>query len=122
MITIRPPARVSRRQLIIVLMTAALALVLWAFAQISDQGFQGRIAQIDRAILLAMRNPQDPSDPIGPRALELATRDLTALGSMTVLGILTVVIGGYLIYDGKRRIAFLLWGSVASGWVASVTL
>ena len=45
----------------------------------------------DRAIMLALRVPGDPAQPIGPRWLHAALVDVTALGSGTVL---TLVVAG----------------------------
>ncbi len=45
----------------------------------------------DRVIMLALRVPGDPAQPIGPRWLHAALVDVTALGSGTVL---TLVVAG----------------------------
>jgi undecaprenyl-diphosphatase len=52
---------------------------------------EGETRAFDRHLLLLLRAPGDPSDPIGPRAFEEAMRDVTALGGFTVLTLVTVV-------------------------------
>ena len=72
---------------------AALFLVagaIWAFAKLASEMIEGDLSAFDKAILLGLRNPNDLADPIGPKAIEIAMRDLTALGGVTVLSILTV--------------------------------
>ncbi|RYZ98946.1 MAG: phosphatase PAP2 family protein, partial [Moraxellaceae bacterium] len=54
------------------------------------------------------RNPADLSDPIGPRWVEEIGRDFTALGGNAVLTLLTLATVGFLIFEGKRRIAVVV--------------
>lgn len=72
-----------------------LALLLatcltWGFIELADEVNEGETASIDQQILLAMRNPDDLSDPIGPEIAEEIGRDLTALGGIAILGLLTL--------------------------------
>jgi undecaprenyl-diphosphatase len=97
---------------------AALLSGIWLFALLADEVFEGDTATIDHKILLAMRTPGNPGDPIGPPVVEEAARDITALGGVTVLGFLTLAVGGFLILDGKARMALFLWGAVVTGVIA----
>ncbi len=101
---------------------AAIAAGFWIFVALAGEVREGDTNSIDRAVLLAMRNPSDVRQPFGPPALESSARDVTALGGPTVLTFLTLAIGGFLILDGKRRTAFFLWGAVASGTVIGALL
>jgi undecaprenyl-diphosphatase len=56
----------------------------WAFIEIADEVLEGGTRGIDRALLLAFRSADDPSDPWGPRWFKEVMRDLTALGGMAV--------------------------------------
>lgn len=67
----------------------------------------------DRAIMLALRVPGDPAQPIGPRWLHAALVDVTALGSGTVL---TLVVAGTIGLLLVRR----LW--LTAGLVAAATI
>ena len=44
--------------------------------------------------MLALRNPSDFSDPLGPAWLEEAARDITGLGSYAVLGFVFCAVVG----------------------------
>jgi undecaprenyl-diphosphatase len=101
---------------------ALIAAGAWMFVLLAGEVMEGDTQSIDTNILLAMRNPSDVRQPLGPPALQVSARDVTALGGVTVLGFLTAATGGFLILDGKRRTAFFLWGSVVSGLLISTLL
>lgn len=90
--------RLESRALILVIGAAG---ALWAFFNIAGEMSEGETQAIDRHILLALRNPADPSDPIGSRSFEEAMRDVTALGGVTVMVLVTVV--GVLAFLMHRR-------------------
>ena len=60
--------------------------------------------------------------PLGPRWLVEAGRDVTALGGVTVLTLMTVAAAGYLALDGKRGAMLLMLSAVVSGAAASGSL
>jgi undecaprenyl-diphosphatase len=92
-----------------------LAGGLFAFARIMDEVVEGETHGFDQAILLALRNPADRADPIGPLWLEIMMRDYTSLGSHAVLGLMGVLAFGYLLLVGKRLSAGMLAFSFAGG-------
>jgi len=94
----------------------------WAFIELAENVMQGDTRAFDKLILLALRNPADLSDPIGPKWVEEVGRDFTALGGMAVLMLLTFSVIGYLLLDRKRRTALLVAFSVGSGMVMSLVL
>ncbi len=73
----------------------------------------------DREILLALRKPEDLSDPVGPDWLQHAATDLTSLGGLSVLITLVAAIGGFLLLDGRRSTALLLLASSIGATVVS---
>ena len=85
------------------------------FAELVDEVLEGSTDAFDRGVLLALRSATDLSDPIGPRWLELAIRDITALGGTTVLSLITIAAVGYLVADRKGHTALLLVGAVIGG-------
>lgn len=99
----------------VLVMVALLAGGLLGFALLADEVREGDTRSFDEAVLLALRNPADRSDPVGPLWLEEAGRDITALGSFSVLMILTLSAAGYLLLSGKRRATLFLLGSIAGG-------
>ena len=90
---------------------------MWLFLEVADEVREGELAQIDRQILLLFRNPADPEDPIGPVWLEEAMRDLTALGSVVVLTLITLATAVYLALANKRRAALFLLIAIGGGIV-----
>jgi undecaprenyl-diphosphatase len=100
----------------------ALAGILYAFSALVDEVGEGETRAFDTAILLALRNPADTSDPIGPWWLEVMFRDLTSLGSTAVLTLITVIAIGYLLIDGKRGAALLVLAAIGGGTGLSVLL
>ncbi|MEQ8616837.1 MAG: phosphatase PAP2 family protein [Lacipirellulaceae bacterium] len=66
------------------------ACLTWGFIELADEVSEGETASLDEQILLAMRNPANLNDPIGPEIAEEIGRDLTALGGIAILGLLTV--------------------------------
>jgi undecaprenyl-diphosphatase len=76
------------------LMVAAGGLL--AFLQVSDEVAEGDTHAFDLAVLKALRLPGDPNSLIGPKWLHLAATDVTALGSVTVLGLIVLLAVAFL--------------------------
>ena len=64
-----------------------------------------------------MRSGADPSQPIGPLWLEASVKDITALGSPTVLAIVTMLAVAYLAIARRYRLALVTGLSIAGGSV-----
>jgi undecaprenyl-diphosphatase len=95
---------------------------LLGFLSLTDEVLEGETGAFDRAILLALRNPTDLGNPIGPAWLAEAARDVTALGSMTVLGLATLLVAMFLAMGRKRAAAALVVVSVGGGMLLSSLL
>ncbi|MDF2618429.1 MAG: phosphoesterase PA-phosphatase related protein [Xanthobacteraceae bacterium] len=106
---------------VLVALTGA-ALGLWIFASIADEVVEGETHGFDEAVLLAFRAPGDPADPLGPRWLEIMMMDITALGSTTVLALITLMVTGLLVVDRKRSAALFVLAATASGGALSYLL
>jgi len=107
-------ARLRREAWLLGALTAGMASV-WAFFGIADEVFEGEAHAFDRAVMLLMRDPADPSLPWGPPWFPEMVRDATALGSMFVITLVTLVTIGFLWMSGKRGGALLVALSVAGG-------
>jgi undecaprenyl-diphosphatase len=101
---------------------AAVILMLAGFGVLADEVVEGSTLAFDRAVLLALRVPGNPADPIGPSWLEEGARDITALGSVAVLSILVVVIAGHLMLVGRARTGWFLVGAAVGGTIISTVL
>lgn len=95
---------------------------IWSFIALTDEVLEGETRAFDTRILLAMRDPLDRADPFGPVWLEIVARDLTALGGVAVLGLLTFAAAGYLWLSGHRRSMWFLLVAVAGGVLFSQAL
>lgn len=94
----------------------------WLFFTVAEEVGEGETEALDRALILAFRNPADLADPIGPRWFEEAMRDVTALGGFTVLTITTIVAGLLLLFHDRRRQALIFVATVLLAQVSSEVL
>jgi undecaprenyl-diphosphatase len=90
----RPEVRV-----LIVVLCAVVAIA--GFAALAAEVREGDIFAIDRTLLLAFRTPGHLGTAIGPRWLQEAARDISALGGFTVLTLVTVI-SALLLYLHRR--------------------
>ncbi len=93
----------------------AIACLLFIFGLVAQTVVDGKSSAFDRSIILAFRDHGNPSVPIGPAWLQEAARDLTSLGSIIVLIIITVAIAGYLFLARKQAAAWLMLVAVFGG-------
>ena len=98
------------------------ALLFFAFGFIAEEVAGGEMSAFDRKILLAMRDPADPSLPIGPAWLQEAARDVTSLGSIVVLVFVTLAAVGYLFLVRQYASAWLMLAAVFGGLVLTELL
>ncbi len=91
----------------------ATALLAWAFIQISIEMVEGDVRGFDMAILRAARSMR-----ITYPWLAEVMRDLSGLGSTSVLTLVTVVAFGYLAVAGARLKALLVVSAVILGTAA----
>jgi undecaprenyl-diphosphatase len=94
----------------------------YGFFALAHEVGEGSTEALDRRILLALRNPADLSDPIGPPWLEETMRDITGLGSVFTILFVTVSVAAYLAFTERRRIALYVIGAVGGGELASTVL
>lgn len=103
----------------------ALTLItgsVWGFVELADEVTEGDTQAVDEKLLLALRNPADTADPIGPHWVEELGRDLTALGGVGILTLLTLSILGFLLLRRQFHASLYLALSVGGGMLASSLL
>ena len=101
------------RGVLVVLALAAIGLL--GFVHLAGEVMEGSTQGFDSRLLLMFRNPQDLSDPIGPRWFEEVMRDFTALDGTAVLSLLTLFVTVFRVLSGKRRPALLVAASIVLG-------
>ncbi|MBN2131131.1 MAG: phosphatase PAP2 family protein [Sedimentisphaerales bacterium] len=107
------------------LMLAALALIAvgtWLLVELADEVLEGDTQAYDEWVLRRLRSPDDPSDPIGPAWFDALWRDVTALGSASVLVLVTVAGAGYLVMGRRYRTLALLLAVTVGGLAISVSM
>ena len=105
----------------ILLLLFAIVAGVWAFAALAGEVKEGETYGFDRRILLAMRRPGDLA-PRGSPAVQEAVRDVSALGGVSLLGLVTVIAVGFLVLDGKSHMAYFAAGSVTGGMIVATLL
>jgi undecaprenyl-diphosphatase len=108
-------------------LTFLVALLLaaggaWTFAEIADEVVEGETQAIDRWLLLALREPGDVNDPLGPVWAEELARDVTGLGSVGILTFVTLAGAGFLFLQRRRGLALYLLAAVGGATVLSSLL
>jgi undecaprenyl-diphosphatase len=108
-------ARLSQAETRLLASILMIAALLLAFGLLAEEVIEGETLSFDRKLMLALREAGNPGVPIGPPWLPEAARDITALGSTIVLGIILFAVVGYLLLSRRRAAAWLMLGAVLGG-------
>ena len=108
-----------RQPLALLVAICLLAGLGWGAIVLTGEVLEGDTAAIDERLLLSMRVPGDPANPVGPGWVEEIGRDFTALGGVGVLSLVTLLVGGYLLLRGARRTLWFMLAAVGGGVLAS---
>ncbi|WP_411290340.1 phosphatase PAP2 family protein [Sphingorhabdus sp.] len=114
--TLLGPHRIDSKFLVTFL---GLALGLLGMFWLGSEVLEGDTFALDKLILRGLRTDRDPGLPIGPVWLKATAIDITALGGVTVLTFVTVLVVGYLVADRKAYVALFVATAIASGAVVS---
>lgn len=106
----------------LLIMLAVTSGLILAFLQIADEMIEGEIEAFDRSILMMFRDPANPDTVIGPSWVHEMVRDITALGSFSLLGLIVLAMCIYLIMARKRAAALFVLVSVLGGTLLSTLL
>ncbi|NNF58332.1 MAG: phosphatase PAP2 family protein [Rhodothermaceae bacterium] len=112
----------GRREIGLLLLLATLAAGAWIFLEIADEVNSGDIVTVDERILMLFREGNNPNDPIGSHSVESAVRDVTALGSLTVISLLTLITVAFLFLSRRPRLALYMFVASAGGAALSYAL
>ena len=115
--------RWTRNQDLVVLVLSFLFVAsAWIFIILAGEVRENKTGELDKAMLRAFRNPADLSDPLGPRSVEEGVRDITALGSVTVLSLITSIVAGFLILTRRYHAVLLLVSAIGGGMLLNWSL
>lgn len=99
----------ARKELLLLIMPVVLVVGIWGFAAITDEVVEGEAIAFDDWAILALREPGDPTNPLGPWWLDNVARDVTSLGSGVVLTLFTLIVaGGLALYRSWHEVLLLL--------------
>ncbi len=102
---------------VILLVVAVAGFVLVAWASTSDWG-----RSLDRVLLSSLLDIGEETFPRGPEWLREAGRDLTALGSISVMILVTLAVLGWLALTARWRTLVAAAASISLGTLASFGL
>ena len=119
-----PLARVllNRPEFPVLLAGLLMAGAAWGFVELLDEVREAEAHTLDTQILLGLRAPGNPDDPLGPAWLEEAVRDITSLGSTAVLVLVTAAAVFYLLATRSVGTALFVLIAVGGGQILSSLL
>jgi len=109
------------KRLPLVLLVAALGVV-GGFFEFASEIRERETEKFDKAVMMAMREPEDLSNPVGASRVGEVARDLTALGGVSVLSLVTLVAFGVAVFSGRAKLGWLGVSAVLAGSVATSLL
>ncbi|MGR3323743.1 MAG: phosphatase PAP2 family protein [Pseudooceanicola sp.] len=112
-------AATRRIEVVTIAAICLIAGALSAFLALASEMVEGDLHAFDEAVLLALREPDDVTNALGGRQVEVAMRDLTALGGITVLTLISLTVLAFLLLRGKRATALLLVVAILGGQALS---
>jgi undecaprenyl-diphosphatase len=92
------------------------------FIALSDEVRERETQHFDERVLLLLRHPGDAREPVGPPWLAEAARDVTALGSVSVLALVVFMVSGFLLLVRRWRTLALVVGSTVGGALVNALL
>ena len=120
--SVRTKLRALPKEAQLLVALCSVALALWGLAlTVATLAFP-HIQKFDEHVLLVLRHREDLSVPIGPHWLLDAARDITALGSSTVLLLLIFSVAGYLLLERRYGLMAFVLVSTFGGVLITIAL
>ena len=113
---------IGRHNAGVLLALLIIILAIWAFVGLAYEVVTGSTVSFDEWCVRSLRRADDPSKPIGPNSLAEVGRDLTALGGVTVLTLLTLAVAGFLRLRKMYGAMWLVLLATLGGLLASTIL
>ncbi|MBT0586780.1 phosphatase PAP2 family protein [Alteromonas sp. SM 2104] len=99
-----------------------IALAGWGFIELAALVTAETTLTIDNRVVLMFRNEYDLSDPLGPHWVEELMRDITALGGVGILVLVTLASTLALVLVRKPKAAAMVIIGIATGMALSFSL
>ncbi|MEK7265958.1 MAG: phosphatase PAP2 family protein [Pseudomonadota bacterium] len=103
-------------------MLAGASAALFMFAATAGAVFSGSTQAFDQSVLLALRLPDNPYQPVGPDWLLPAAKEVTALGGTMLLTLFTLLLAGYFAVKRQAATIGLLLAAVIGETILSSLL
>src|SRR5215831_2810466 len=109
--------KMARKRSLLRPMTVGLVVCAasFTFVKVADEVQEGETQRVDTRMLRSLRTPADPAVPVGPSWLLPAARDLTGLGSLSVLLLVVLAVAGFLALARLWRHLTLVLGASVGG-------
>jgi undecaprenyl-diphosphatase len=104
------------------LLLLVIFVCLFVFASIADEVREGETQDFDHTVLNVLRTDGDVSTPRGPRWLLSVARDVSALGGVSALTLLTFLVLGFLALHRKWRLFAVLFAAVGGATVLNFAM
>ena len=108
--------------LIMLVGLVVIAVAGWLSVELADEVLEGDAQPYDEWLLQQLRAPHDMTDPLGPAWFEDIWRDITALGGIPILTLVTLAAAAYLVMQRRYRTVGLLLIVTLGGLLVSVLL
>lgn len=109
-------------ELAVILGLLVVAAGTWGFIALAGEVVEGDTRRFDERLIRALRRPDDPATPIGPPWMEEVGRDITALGGVPLIVLITGAVAGFLALDRKYGALWFVLGATSSGFAVSAAL
>ncbi len=108
--------------LFVLLAFLTLVLGILAFVLIADVVRAHSTQSMDEWIIRSLRRPDNPSIPIGPAWMQEVGRDLTALGGVIVLALVSLAVVVFLAIVRAYHAMLFFLAAILGGWLLSTLL
>ncbi|HET9317494.1 MAG TPA: phosphatase PAP2 family protein [Vicinamibacteria bacterium] len=107
----------SRKKVDLELLAGALVVLggLTCFLLVAQLLDRRLVRTLDERLMLSLRNPANLADALGPPWFEGAVRDISALGSIAVLMLLSLAVISFLLIRRQRHAAILVFAAAGGG-------
>jgi undecaprenyl-diphosphatase len=103
---LRPIVSLLPREGIVLAAVLVVVVNVWGFVALAAEVLEGDTREFDHWVIGQLRRTEAPTVTLGPPWLIEAGREMTALGGVTVLWLIVIAVGGYLL---QQRAYGAMW-------------